>query len=59
VGVQSEEGPDEIASATDFVVDGTGGVRDLLSMLLEPAAEGDDRSETDQARAPAPDQTHP
>jgi trehalose 6-phosphate phosphatase len=57
VGVQSEEGPDEIASATDFVVDGTGGVRDLLSMLLEPA--GDDRSETDQARAPAPDQTHP
>jgi hypothetical protein len=59
VGVQSEEGPDEIATATDFVVDGTGGVRDLLSMLLEPAGEGGYRSETDQAHVPAPDQTHP
>jgi trehalose 6-phosphate phosphatase len=37
VGVHSDEGPDEISSETDLVVEGTGGVRDLLSMLLEPA----------------------
>jgi trehalose 6-phosphate phosphatase len=43
VGVQSDEGPDEISSETDFVVDGTGGVRELLSMLVEPEAQ---RSQT-------------
>jgi trehalose 6-phosphate phosphatase len=43
VGVRSDEGPDEIASETDFVVDGTSGVRDLLTMLV----------------APPPDQNHP
>jgi trehalose 6-phosphate phosphatase len=51
VGVHSDEGPDEISSETDFVVEGTGGVRDLLSMLLQPGAEG-------QA-GPATDQNHP
>jgi trehalose-6-phosphatase len=40
VGVRSEEGPDELASETDFVVDGTAGVRDLLTMLVAPT---DDR----------------
>jgi trehalose 6-phosphate phosphatase len=39
VGVHSDEGPDEISSETDLVVEGTGGVRDLLSMLLEPAGQ--------------------
>jgi trehalose 6-phosphate phosphatase len=34
VGVRSDEGPDEIASETDFVVDGPAGVRDLLAMLV-------------------------
>ncbi len=51
VGVQSDEGPDEISNETDFVVEGTGGVRDLLSMLLEPATDGN--------RAPATDENHP
>ena len=37
VGVLSEEGPDEISTEADSVVDGTAGVRDLLSMLLESA----------------------
>jgi trehalose 6-phosphate phosphatase len=36
VGVRSDEGPDEIVNEADFVVDGTRGVRDLLSMLLVP-----------------------
>jgi trehalose 6-phosphate phosphatase len=36
VGVLSDEGPDEITSETDFVVDGTSGVRDLLTMLVAP-----------------------
>lgn len=35
VGVRSDEGP-ELTSETDLVVEGPGGVRDLLSMLLEP-----------------------
>jgi trehalose 6-phosphate phosphatase len=48
VGVHSDEGPEEITSETDFVVEGTGGVRDLLSMLLEPGAEGPDVPRTDQ-----------
>jgi trehalose 6-phosphate phosphatase len=39
VGVHSDEGPDEISSETDLVVEGPGGVRDLLSMLLEPAGQ--------------------
>ena len=47
VGVYSDEGPDEISSESDFVIAGTGGVRDLLSMLLEPAAEGNRASSTD------------
>jgi trehalose 6-phosphate phosphatase len=34
VGVRSEEGPKEIVNEADLVVDGTGGVVDLLSMLL-------------------------
>lgn len=34
VGVSSEEGPSEIAEETDFVVDGTEGVRRLLEMLV-------------------------
>jgi trehalose 6-phosphate phosphatase len=36
VGVRSDEGPDEIESESDFVVDGPSGVRDLLTMLLAP-----------------------
>jgi trehalose 6-phosphate phosphatase len=51
VGVHSEEGPDEISTEADLVVEGTGGVRDLLSMLLEPAGEGN--------QPPAPDRTLP
>jgi trehalose 6-phosphate phosphatase len=39
VGVHSDEGPDEISSETDLVVEGTGGVRELLSMLLEPTGQ--------------------
>jgi trehalose 6-phosphate phosphatase len=33
VGVSSEEGPSEITSEADVVVDGTGGVQELLTML--------------------------
>ncbi len=51
VGVRSDEGPDEISSETDFVVEGTGGVQDLLSMLLEPGVA--------EPRSPATDQNHP
>jgi trehalose 6-phosphate phosphatase len=36
VGVRSDEGPDEIASEADFVVDGPSGVTDLLTMLVAP-----------------------
>jgi trehalose 6-phosphate phosphatase len=48
VGVHSDEGPDEISSETDFVVEGTGGVRDLLSMLLEPGVHGPGATASDQ-----------
>jgi trehalose 6-phosphate phosphatase len=34
VGVRSEEGPDEIVSEADLVVDGTDGVLELLSLLV-------------------------
>jgi trehalose 6-phosphate phosphatase len=34
VGVHSEEGPEEIVSEADIVVEGTGGVLKLLSMLV-------------------------
>lgn len=34
VGVRSEEGPEEIVSEADIVVDGTEGVRELLSLLI-------------------------
>ena len=34
VGVKSDEGPPELAEEADFMVDGTGGVRELLSALL-------------------------
>lgn len=34
VGVRSDEGPEEIVSEADFVVDGTGGVVELLSLLV-------------------------
>ncbi len=34
VGVSSEEGPQEIVEEADFVVDGTEGVQQLLSMLV-------------------------
>lgn len=34
VGVRSDEGPAEIVSDADLVVDGTGGVRELLSLLV-------------------------
>jgi trehalose 6-phosphate phosphatase len=34
VGVSSEEGPSEIAEEADVVVDGTAGVRELLTMLI-------------------------
>ena len=33
VGVRSEDGPPEIASEADLVVDGTEGVQSLLAML--------------------------
>jgi trehalose 6-phosphate phosphatase len=36
VGVQSDEGPSEIHAEADLVVDGTDGVRELLTMLSEP-----------------------
>jgi trehalose 6-phosphate phosphatase len=36
VGVRSEEGPGELASEADFVVDGTAGVRQLLELLVDP-----------------------
>jgi trehalose 6-phosphate phosphatase len=39
VAVRSEEGPTELASEADFVVEGTSGVRELLELLLAPAAE--------------------
>lgn len=39
VGVRSDEGPAEIEGEADFVVDGTAGVRDLLELLIAPAAE--------------------
>jgi trehalose 6-phosphate phosphatase len=35
VGVRSDESPEEIVSEADIVVDGTGGVRELLSLLVE------------------------
>jgi trehalose 6-phosphate phosphatase len=34
VGVRSEEGPSEIASQADIVVEGTEGVRELLALLI-------------------------
>ena len=34
VGVHSEEGPEEIVSEADIVVEGTEGVRELLSLLV-------------------------
>jgi trehalose 6-phosphate phosphatase len=34
VGVASDEGPSEVTSEADFVVDGTNGVRDLLGLLV-------------------------
>jgi trehalose 6-phosphate phosphatase len=34
VGVRSEEGPQEIVSDADMVVDGTDGVLELLSLLV-------------------------
>lgn len=34
VGVRSEEGPSEITGEADIVVEGTGGVRDLLAALV-------------------------
>jgi hypothetical protein len=33
VGVRSEEGPEEIVTEADVVVDGTDGVLELLSIL--------------------------
>lgn len=39
VAVRSDEGPSELASEADFVVDGTSGVRELLELLLAPATE--------------------
>ncbi len=47
VGVRSDEGPDEVVSEADFVVEGTDGVRDLLEMLV--ATES---SRTDGAGTP-------
>jgi trehalose 6-phosphate phosphatase len=35
VGVQSDDGPEEIVDAADLVVQGTDGVRDLLRALIE------------------------
>lgn len=49
VGVRSDEGP-ELTSETDLVVEGPGGVRDLLSMLLEPTGGG---GATGQSNPPA------
>jgi trehalose 6-phosphate phosphatase len=34
VGVQSDEGPEELAREADVMVDGTGGVRELLQALI-------------------------
>jgi trehalose 6-phosphate phosphatase len=42
VGVASDEGPDEMGSETDFVVDGTSGVRDLLTILVAPVQDRND-----------------
>jgi trehalose 6-phosphate phosphatase len=39
VGVSSEEGPSEITSEADVVVDGTGGVQELLTMLATGSGE--------------------
>ena len=36
VGVHSEDGPPEITEEADVVVEGTGGVRELLALLAEP-----------------------
>jgi trehalose 6-phosphate phosphatase len=36
VGVRSDEGPEDVVSEADFVVEGTAGVRDLLQMLVAP-----------------------
>ncbi len=36
VGVRSDEGPADMVSEADFVVEGTAGVRDLLQMLVAP-----------------------
>lgn len=47
VGVRSEEGPKEVVSEADFVVNGTDGVCDLLEMLVAPDGSG-----ADGARAP-------
>ncbi len=35
VGVDSEDGPEQISAQADIVVEGTRGVRDLLAMLIE------------------------
>jgi trehalose 6-phosphate phosphatase len=37
VGVRSGEGPGELESEADFLVDGTPGVRELLELLVAPA----------------------
>ena len=34
VGVRSDEGPSELAEETDFLVDGTDGVKQLLETLV-------------------------
>jgi trehalose 6-phosphate phosphatase len=34
IGVRSDEGPEELEAAADAMVDGTGGVRELLKTLL-------------------------
>jgi trehalose 6-phosphate phosphatase len=39
VAVRSDEGPTELASEADFVVEGTSGVRELLELLVAPAGE--------------------
>ncbi len=36
VGVRSDETPEEVVSESDFAVDGTAGVRELLEMLIAP-----------------------
>ena len=39
VGVRSDEGPSEITEEADIVVDGTEGVRELLTMLVAESSE--------------------